>query len=77
MKHVRHSGTGLSLKMNFTLRPHDKAVIDIIHNGEYESAIVSGPALAFAKAAYNAMDIDGFIALWRANCVQEKQREAA
>lgn len=77
MKHTRHTATGLSVKMGFTPRPNGTAVIDIVHNGEYESAIVTGPALDFAKAAYDAIDIDGYIALWQANCPRVQECEAA
>lgn len=77
MKPTRHIESGLSLKMDFQPRPDGKAVIDIIWNGDYESAIVSGPALAFAKEAYSNRDIDAYIALWRVNCGLAEQREAA
>lgn len=68
MKHVRHVDTGLSCKMDFNERPNGTAVIDIIYCGEYASAIVSGPALEFAREAYARKDIQGFIDLWRLNC---------
>ena len=75
MKHVRHS-SGLSLKMDFTDRPNGKAVIDIIWNGEYASAIVSGAALEFARKAYEARDVDGYISLWRVNSGQAERKAA-
>ena len=75
MKHVRHS-SGLSLKMDFTERPNGKAVIDIIWNGEYASAIVSGAALEFARKAYARKDVQGFIDLWRVNCGQAERKAA-
>lgn len=77
MKHTRHQDTGLSLKMGFTERPNGTAVIDIVHNGEYASAIVSGPALAFAREAYSNRDVEGYISLWKANSPQAEAREAA
>jgi hydroxymethylpyrimidine pyrophosphatase-like HAD family hydrolase len=67
MKLVRHEETGLSCKIGFELRPNNKAVIDIVHNGEYESAIVTGNALEYARKAYDNADLQGYINIWKAN----------
>lgn len=76
MKHTRHQDSGLSVKMDFNERPNGTAVIDIIYCGEYASAIVSGPALAFAKEAYSNRDVEAYISLWKVNYPSEA-REAA
>jgi hypothetical protein len=59
--------TGLSCRMGFTERPNNTAVIDIVHVGEFESAVVSGAALDYAREAYGNSDIEGYIKLWKAN----------
>lgn len=67
MKNVRHMETGLSCRMGFTERLNNTAVIDIVHVGEFESAIVSGEALTYARKAYDNSDIEGYIKLWKVN----------
>lgn len=75
MKKFIHS-SGMTGQMLYEPRG-DKACIGIVHCGEREEAIVSGPARDFAKAAYEAKDIDGYIALWQVNRMPAKAREAA
>jgi hypothetical protein len=75
MKKFIHS-SGMTGQMLYEPRG-DKACIGIVHCGEREEAIVSGPALAFAKAAYESRDIDGYVALWRANRLRAEGQEAA
>lgn len=67
MKKVRHEETGLSCQMGFEFRPNNRAVIDIVHNGEYESATVTGAALEYARVAYDSSDLEGYIKLWKIN----------
>jgi hypothetical protein len=65
MKHTRHS-SGLSLKMDFTPRPDGSAVIDVVHNGEYASAIVTHPmTVEAAREAYATRDIETYLAIFR------------
>lgn len=76
LKKFIHS-SGITGSMLFEPRPGDKACIGIVHLGEREEAIVSGPALEFAREAYEAKRIDDYVALWRANCPEAVAREAA
>lgn len=66
MKHVRHQATSLSLRMGFSDRPDGSALLDIVHNGEYASAIVTHPmTVEAAREAYAERDIETYLAIFR------------
>jgi hypothetical protein len=53
--------------MGFDLRPNNKGLMYIVHNGEREEAIVTGAALEAARKAYDNSDLQGYIDIWKAN----------
>ena len=77
MKHTRHNATGLSLKMDFTTRPDGTAVLDVVWNGEYASAIITHPkTIEAARQAWQDRDIETYIAIFKMADEQAERRAA-
>lgn len=78
MKHVRHSQSCLSLQMDFCDRPDGTAVIDVVHNGEYASAIITHPmTIEAAREAFAFKDIETYLAIFRMADEQQERKAAA